>query len=204
MTTKEGFLDRWSRLKETGEPPEVEASEAQVSDVAQPEDAEVDERSDEEILEELGLPDPDNLTLGDDAAGFMSKAVPDRLRRRALRQLWRTNPVLANVDGLVEYGEDYTDSAMVVENLQTLYQVGKGMFVEPEEPEEVEDVAEDAEGENEDASADLAKAEDTEETPQIDDVSDESIENNEHADQIEDANLVDTSPQPTLKRMTFS
>ena len=100
----------------------------------QAEAPEVDERSDEEILVELGLPDPDGLTLGDDVTGFMSKAVPDRLRRRALRQLWRTNPILANVDGLVEYGEDYTDSAMVVENMQTLYQVGKGMFVEPENP----------------------------------------------------------------------
>ena len=43
----------------------------------------------------------------------------------ALRRLWKVNPVLANVDGLVEYGEDFTDSATVVENLQTTYQVGK-------------------------------------------------------------------------------
>jgi hypothetical protein len=38
--------------------------------------------------------------------------------------------VLANIDGLDEYCEDYTDAAMVVENLQTIYQVGKGYAVQ--------------------------------------------------------------------------
>ena len=57
----------------------------------------------------------------------MSKTVPDRLRRRALRCLWLANPALANLDGLIDYGEDFTDSATVIENMQTAYQVGKGM-----------------------------------------------------------------------------
>jgi len=91
------------------------------------------DREDAEILTELNLPDPDDLLIGDDIRGFMSKAVPERLRRRALRQLWRLNPVLANVDGLVDYGEDFTDSATVLENLQTTYQVGKGMLAHVEE-----------------------------------------------------------------------
>jgi hypothetical protein len=34
--------------------------------------------------------------------------------------------VLANIDGLDEYCDDYTDAVMVVENMQTLYQAGKG------------------------------------------------------------------------------
>ena len=86
------------------------------------------EKTDEELLEELGLPDPDGLKAGDDFSAFMGKMVPDRLRRRALRVLWRSNPTLANLDALVDYGEDFTDSAMVVENLQTTYLVGKGML----------------------------------------------------------------------------
>lgn len=200
MSPKEGFLDRWSRLKETDEPPEVEAPDAPTGDVTLAEATEVDERTDEEILTELGLPDPDNLTLGDDVAGFMSKTVPDRLRRRALRQFWRTNPVLANVDGLVEYGEDYTDSAMVVENMQTLYQVGKGMFVEPEEPEE--DL--EGEGDAEEASEELVALEEAEETPQIAEVEDESAMEPEDEPLPEVADSGDMSPQPTLRRMTFS
>ncbi len=197
MSRKEGFLDRWSRLKETGEAPEVEAP---LIEAAEPEAPEVDERSDEEILVELGLPDPDGLTLGDDVTGFMSKAVPDRLRRRALRQLWRTNPVLANVDGLVEYGEDYTDSAMVVENLQTLYQVGKGMFVEPEDPDEV---VED-EGVAEEPPVEIAEADEDDEASEPTDLSDESDVAVEEAPPPEVAEFEDTSPQPTLRRMTFS
>ncbi|SLN20591.1 hypothetical protein ROA7450_00704 [Roseovarius albus] len=91
------------------------------------------EKSDEDILTELNLPDPDSLELGDDFRAFMTKAVPDRIRRRALRRLWLTNPALANLDGLIDYGEDFTDSATVIENLQTAYQVGKGMMTHVEE-----------------------------------------------------------------------
>lgn len=91
------------------------------------------EKSDAEILAELQLPDPDDLKAGDDFSVFLAKAVPERLRRRALRKLWLSNPVLANVDQLVDYGEDFTDSAMVLENMQTAYQVGKGMTQHIEE-----------------------------------------------------------------------
>ena len=57
---------------------------------------------------------------------FMDGRVPERIRARALRAFWKTNPVLANIDGLDEYCDDYTDAAMVIENLQTIYEVGKG------------------------------------------------------------------------------
>ncbi|APX90498.1 hypothetical protein BV394_12815 [Brevirhabdus pacifica] len=85
------------------------------------------EKTDEELLEELGLPDPDTLGKGADFAAFMARSVPDRLRRRALRRLWLSDPVLANLDDLVDYADDYTDAATCVENLQTAYQVGRGM-----------------------------------------------------------------------------
>ena len=89
--------------------------------------AEQAEKTDEELLLELDLPNPDEMKMGDDFSAFMSKTVPDRLRRRALRCLWLANPALANLDGLIDYGEDFTDSATVIENMQTAYQVGKGM-----------------------------------------------------------------------------
>ncbi|MFX0540898.1 DUF3306 domain-containing protein [Roseovarius sp. S4756] len=86
------------------------------------------EKSDEEILAELALPDPDTLTKGDDFAAFMSKAVPEHLRKRALRQLWRSNPVLACVDGLNDYDDDYLASSYGNAPLKTNYQVGKGLL----------------------------------------------------------------------------
>ena len=118
----------WSRRK-AGVAAEAEAEQAarEAKTLAE-EHAALEDKTDEELLTELDLPDPDTLKMGDDFKAFMTKAVPDHLRRRALRTLWRSNPVLANVDMLVDYGEDFTDSATVIENMQTTYQVGKGML----------------------------------------------------------------------------
>lgn len=122
---KNGFwAERKARVKAEAEAEELAAA----AEADRASRAAQEQKTDEELLEEFGLPDPDTLKFGDDVKGFMSKAVPDRLRRRALRRLWTLDPVLANVDGLVDYGQDFTDSAMSVENLQTAYQVGKGML----------------------------------------------------------------------------
>ncbi|RLK10317.1 DUF3306 domain-containing protein [Ruegeria conchae] len=124
--------DFWSRRKAAVQAETEAEALAAKEQIITTRQAELEEKSDAEILSEFDLPDPDTLQAGDDVSGFMAKAVPDRLRRRALRRLWRLNPVLANVDGLVDYGEDYTDAACVLENLQTAYQVGKGMLAHVE------------------------------------------------------------------------
>jgi hypothetical protein len=127
-----GFASRWSRLKREAkaDAPDAAGEAEAEAGVTQPEppvdDGRPDDRPDEEVLEELGLPDPDTLKPGDNFAAFMARAVPARLRNRALRKLWISDPVLANLDELLDYGEDFTDAATVVENLQTAYQVGKG------------------------------------------------------------------------------
>ena len=151
-----GEQDFWARRKAKVEA-ETLAEQAVVEQLVLAEQhAVLEEKTDAELLEELDLPDPDTLVMGDDFSVFMSKTVPDRIRRRALRILWRSNPVLANVDMLVDYGEDFTDAAMAVENIQTTYQVGKGMLKHvqemarqaeerenPTEPEVLEEEVED-------------------------------------------------------------
>ena len=142
----EGFASRWSRRKrahehraqedqgadpaarEPGEemPPTPEAAGSMPGTGEASEDSE-DPRTDEEILAELGLPDPDSLDPQDDFSAFMREVVPARIRNRALRRLWLSNPVLANLDELLEYGEDFTAATTAVENLQTAYRVGRGM-----------------------------------------------------------------------------
>ncbi len=128
--SKEGFASRWSRLKrEPGDEPEqLEQSEqpAEITEAQGPAETPVEELTDAELLEKLGLPDPDLMKSGDNFSAFMNHAVPDRLRRRALRVLWGSNPILANLDELVDYGDDFTDAATVVENMQTIYRVGQG------------------------------------------------------------------------------
>ena len=43
-----------------------------------------------------------------------------------MRRLWRLNPLFKFADEMVEYGEDFTDAATVIPNMQTAYKVGKG------------------------------------------------------------------------------
>ncbi|MFT4707847.1 MAG: hypothetical protein ACI9PU_001691 [Ascidiaceihabitans sp.] len=122
--------DFWSKRKAAVEAAtDAELAEAHEATL----EASTAEKTDAEILDELGLPDPDNMKEGDDFSAFMNDLVPARLKTRALRKLWRLNPLLANVDGLVDYGEDFTDAAMVIENMQTTYQVGKGMMAHVKE-----------------------------------------------------------------------
>ncbi|MEM1419713.1 MAG: DUF3306 domain-containing protein [Pseudomonadota bacterium] len=154
----DGFLGRWSARKAAAragdlEEAREEASEPQLApstDEAVAADGPSDEElSDAELLEKYELPDPDGMAAGDDFSAFMKDGVPARLRNRALRKLWISNPALANLDELLDYGEDFTDAATVVENLQTLYQVGRGFmrdedYAEREETQEKDDLAADA------------------------------------------------------------
>ena len=89
--------------------------------------------SDSELLEKYELPDPETV---EDEAGldrFFEGDMPERLRRLALRRVWRLNPLFRFADEMVEYGEDYTDAATVVEGMQTAYQVGKGYLTKAKE-----------------------------------------------------------------------
>ena len=125
MIEDKGFLSRWSDRKLKNETDVSSAVEADSNEEILGED-EFEGKSDDEILSILELPDPEKLKLGDTVEKFMDGRVPERIRARALRAFWKTNPVLANIDGLDEYCDDYTDAATVIENLQTIYEVGKG------------------------------------------------------------------------------
>ena len=128
MSEESGFISRWAeRKRRVQDESQKMAAEAKEAATSEPQAAdEFEGKTDDEILMELELPAPESLKLGDSVAGFMDARVPERIRHRALRAFWKTNPVLANIDGLDEYCEDFTDAATVIENLETIYQVGKG------------------------------------------------------------------------------
>ena len=93
------------------------------------------DKSDADILRELNLKDPDQMQAGDDFTSFMLAEVPEHLRRRALRTLWRSNPVLACVDDLLEYGDDFKAEWSAAGVVRTAYRVGKGMLSHVDEME---------------------------------------------------------------------
>lgn len=169
---EDGFLSRWSRRKRSAEdapaatgPAGAPVAPAGIAD-REPQPPAAPERTDAEVLAELGLKDPDALEPGDDFAGFMARAVPDHLRRRALRRLWRSNPVLANLDGLNDYDADFTGDTVAPGMLKTAYQVGRGFVTGTAAPDEAADAGEAAEvaaevaaGEAADRQASLSETE---------------------------------------------
>lgn len=111
-----GFLGRWSRRKrraKTGhDEPLLEDAEAASGkpgkDVPETEPEETDEeKANREAAEAVDI---DELSYESDFSIFMKSGVPEFLRRKAMRKLWSTNPVLANLDGLNDYDEDYADA----------------------------------------------------------------------------------------------
>ncbi|MBQ0833384.1 DUF3306 domain-containing protein [Marinobacter sp.] len=127
----ESRLQRWSREKVKAareqEPLTPPVVEAEPSPEAQ--ELAVNETLPEhEVLVKYGLPDPDAIELGTDITGFMGKEIPELLRRKALRALWKSNPVLAVLDGLNDYDEDFTDAGPTIKGAKTLYKVGQGFI----------------------------------------------------------------------------
>jgi len=133
-TDEKDFLARWSRRKQAareglGEP-EPDASqppaETETAEAAAPETSEA---AGEDAFADV---DFEALDYGSDYTRFMGKDVPEMVQRRALRALWRSDPVLANVDGLNDYDEDFTNAARAVEHLVTAYKTGQGYRTDEE------------------------------------------------------------------------
>jgi hypothetical protein len=195
--------DFWSRRKAA-----VAAQEAKETRVAEERArvetvAELEAKTDAEILEDLGLPDPTTLEPGDDFAAFLKDAVPDRIKKIALRKLWTSNPILANVDGLLDYGEDFTDAAVGAGVVETTYQVGKGMLAHVEEmARQAEEAARKAlEGDEEEV------IDAVDETPELD-LMEEDIEPVDRSgeprlDPSYTTDELPPEPAPKLRKMTF-
>ncbi len=145
-----GFLARWSRRKAaarrgTPEPEEpAPPARAEATGEGGPEPGgepvppePVAERAgapepspDRETIDLANLPDPDTLDATSDFSLFMRPGAPAELRRRALRRLWKVNPIVSTPDGLDDYYvvNDFSDASTVVADLKTLYRVGRGML----------------------------------------------------------------------------
>jgi hypothetical protein len=79
------------------------------------------------------LPPIEELTFESDFTAFMAKNVPEAVKRAALRKLWVSDPVLANLDGLNDYCEDHHLVDLPITLDQTSYKVGEGYLEEIKE-----------------------------------------------------------------------
>ncbi len=182
MAREERFLARWARRKAATR----QAAKTKSAGQSLPEEALSEEEkggnssllsphergreNPEAVREALDLPDPQSLDRDSDYTVFLREGVPEELKRLALRRLWDSDPIFGEVDGLLEYGEDFSDSALVVEGLRTAYETGRGYREADEEempPGESGSLAEEpVEGEEKDlALADGAKEAAREEEP---------------------------------------
>jgi hypothetical protein len=117
MAEPADFLARWSRLKRRARQPQPpDAAPANAEAAALP--AETPPET---------LPPIETLTAQSDYKIFMQAGVPEATRNAALQKLWRSDPVFANLDGLVEYGEDYAAVFKSTAVVRTVYRVLKGL-----------------------------------------------------------------------------
>ncbi len=142
MSAEEKPLSRWSRRKAEARKADTRSRGAAAPELPDEPLAVPAEAGDAEIQPETSevpppdLPDIDSLDADSDYSVFMQAGVPAALRRLALRKLWRSDPLFSSIDEMVEYGEDFTDAATVVGNLESAYKVGKGYIREEADEEE--------------------------------------------------------------------
>ena len=128
MAEDETFSGRWSRRKTEARAPEAEPPAA--PDVAESEPGE----SEEDIV--AALPPVEELEAESDYTPFLDRRVPRDLRRMALRKLWISDPVLANLDGLNDYDDDFRTMGLG-KVVRTAYEVGRGMVTRAEKEAEL-------------------------------------------------------------------
>jgi hypothetical protein len=101
----ERFTGRWSRLKQEARAPAPDEA-PRTANLPTAEDA-APAAEDTPTIAAEDLPDIDSLDKDSDYTPFMQDGVPEELKKLALRALWRSDPVLANLDGLNDYDEDF-------------------------------------------------------------------------------------------------
>jgi hypothetical protein len=153
-------LSRWSRLKAEAA---ARAAEKETPESAQmPEPAAVaagenvapgDDTADTPADAAPDLPDLATLTADSDYTVFLAPGVAEETRRQALRILWRSDPVLANLSGLNDYDDDYRAIGTVQQVVATVYRAGAGYLEQLAEAADDETPSPDPEGE---ATADAA------------------------------------------------
>lgn len=93
---------------------------------------EEEELSEEEREVVAGLPPLDTLDKDSDFSPFLRDGVPEFMKRRALRLLWRLNPFFNFRDGLNDYDQDFNVVHKIIDEMTGAYKVGRGHLTDQE------------------------------------------------------------------------
>lgn len=131
----ESFIGRWSRRKR-----HVELDEPAPAPAPDPQDEaalEARRQANREAAERIDL---ETIDYDTDLSDFFKDGVPALLKQAALRRMWRSNPVFANLDGLNDYDHDYNVIDKVLTTFNSAWQAGRGYLKAetPEDPEEAD------------------------------------------------------------------
>ena len=131
--------------------------------------------------------DLETLNYNSDYQVFFKKGVPEHLKNMAMRKLWISNPVLANVDGLNEYDENFADPAL--NTFKSIWDVGKGYLTDEDKHTPVKEaVSSLADPEEEGADQSTEQDQDESEISTENDLKDEqNEETSEHVETAQNA-----------------
>ncbi|MCY4097625.1 MAG: DUF3306 domain-containing protein [Rhodospirillales bacterium] len=102
------FFSRWSKRAvdaRRSEPTAALSDETTADQAASPPTG--GDPEDTDLAKPADLPDVEELGPEADYRPFLERSVAPALRRLALRRLWQSDPVLANLDGLNDYDDDF-------------------------------------------------------------------------------------------------
>lgn len=123
--SEENFISRWSKRKRAVEQEEVQAEKAETPAQAVPEEQlpveDEESKANREAAEAVNI---DELVYESDFSLFLRRGVPAALKKQAMRKLWTSNPILANLDGLNDYEEDFNNPAHNV--YKSAWKAGRG------------------------------------------------------------------------------
>ncbi|MSO93183.1 MAG: DUF3306 domain-containing protein [Rhodospirillales bacterium] len=130
--TGERPISRWSRLKREERAVKTKRGGAALKEQETPDATQASlppERAPKETATDGGkaLPSVESLTKDSDFTAFMKPGVPEDVSQAAMRKLWKSDPVFAEIDPLNDGFGDYRNFPLITLK-DTIYQVGKGII----------------------------------------------------------------------------
>lgn len=198
------LISRWAARKHAVAQSEAAAARAQTEagrEEAERAETQARQTANREQAEAIDIDTADYKT---DFTPFLKDGVPPALRRQALKALWRTNPILANVDGLNDYDEDFRAVGSAFEIIKSTWQVGRGYA------DKADEVAGEMDARDEEVRKAMADEGDTDDRIADGDNGDAGDHDaGDHdggnivaddADEVPQAEVADTTPPPVLPR----